>query len=147
MRHSSINGTNPAKITPMKSVSNSFVRPSELLADKDKFDGEDVKVFAYYIPHHDGDWITEVNGAYEESTISVPNTGRVDIELIGGRVIDHPSQLNWGNSGRPVIIEGKFYKDGIKHHMGITMRGIAMIHRSRIVEIDSRSKEWLCLYQ
>ena len=145
--HPPVSKSTPSEPIKTVSVSNFFLKPSELLANKDKYDGKDVKVLAYYIPHHDGDWITEVKGSYKESTISVPNTGRVSINLKDGSVVDHPSRLEWGNNGRPVIIEGRFKKDGVMHHMGIKMDNIAMIYRDRIVEIESSNSDWIELYQ
>jgi len=145
--HPPVDNPNASKPIKTVSVSNSFLKPSKLLANKDKYDGKDVKLLAYYIPHHDGDWITEVEGSYKESTISVPNTGRVNIELKDGSVVDHPSRLEWGNNGRPVIIEGRFKKDGVIHHMGMKMDNIAMIYRDRIVEIESSNNDWIELYR
>jgi len=61
--HLLVEKSNPSKPVKAISVSNTFLKPSELLVNKDKYDGKDVKVLAYYIPHHDGDWITEVKGS------------------------------------------------------------------------------------
>ena len=147
LQKQSIEAIKPSRNIGEKFSPTSFLKPSEILANKNDFHGKDVRVLAYYIPHHDGDWIAEVEGSFKGATISVPNTGKVSIRLKDGSIVDHPSKLNWGNSGRPVILEGKFIKNGVMHHMGLTMNTINMIYRSRIIEVGPKDKDWLNLYR